>query len=239
MSVAVLTVSGAVLADVVLTYFASTNTGAGTTPFGFENAGNYNLASHYNLVVNTFTTASAHEAVLATLGLVQDVQIEAVNVTSFNLTNALALHEHAYIKSPGTFGSVSAGVNGIVCAYAIVTTYFPSGNVTSLGGVSTSGANCGAFIPGPALGVNGATATGQGCIGGKNYAVFNLTSGVEDSESGMAAGATLCSLSSFSTVSPGETGSLFVTYSFTSDLVVTSGTVLDGFSVPVTMTQGS
>src|SRR5579875_3234175 len=82
----VVLVTGTVVADVILTYTYDTSAVQGTSPFQWENGGNYALASSYGLSLNTISTGGGEVA--TNLGYIDGVNVELLNITNFDLTSS-------------------------------------------------------------------------------------------------------------------------------------------------------
>ena len=218
LGVAVVLVSGSVVADVVLTYVA--NTGVGTniaSPFEWADGGNYATAAGLSFATTTFTgSTTSGPSMTTTLAGAQNVNVELVNINVFDLSSALTA------GTTGVLGGVITGagpgtVGGVVCAYAIITDYVPGTTGTLIG---SAPAGCGAFIP-------AYTGTyGTGCTTSGIAVVNLLTGGIVTNTIGGA-----CSVSS-STSAPATI--LYVSYGIYTDATV-GNTPMASFSVPVVL----
>ena len=240
MSVAVLTVSGAVVADVILVYTATTSVGNATNPFGWIQGGNAAAAGATGLDVATITcttstgsglpcptppTAPAYE-LATTLNGVPTVTIEVLDLAEFENAGAITLGTGQTITvSVLANGVAPAGgitATGVVCAFAVVSDFAPSAAALT----SWASGITGCTIVVPTVPV----APDAGCVGTGGTAgntIINLISG--GSVTQPATGWT-CSVPTLA----GAASELYVSY-----MVVTSASAsgnLYGLGVQVTST---
>ncbi len=217
LGVAVVLVSGSVVADVVLTYVANTGVAANaTSPFAWAEGSNYATAAGFGFATTSFGGGTSGPSMTTTLAGVEYVNVELVNINTFILANTLPSGDTATLGGILTSGAPTT-VGGVVCAYAFITGYVPS---TSGSPVSGAPAGCGAFVP-------GSTGTlGAGCTG-TPYAVVNLLTGSIGTDT--IGGA--CSLTSSTSASATI---LYVSFAiYTDGTVSTTTTTMASFSVPV------
>jgi hypothetical protein len=220
---AIVLVSGSVVADVVLTYVANTGVGANaTSPFEWADGANYGTANGLGLATTAFSPSSTDAAQMSTtISGVQLVNVELVDVNTFQLAATLTSPTTAAFGTIGTFNVPTGAPGGVACAYAFITTYVPSTSGTLVPGAP---AGCTAFIPGTGT----TTSFGNGCT-----VVAAVTI---DLVSGTVAGASnlvgACALSSSSATG---TPSLYVSYAIYTTTGVTPSS-LSSFGIPVTFT---
>ncbi len=220
LGVAVVLVSGSVVADVVLTYVANTGVGASAaSPFQWGQGNNYATANTLGLATTTFPggTGTTGPAMTTVVSGISNVNVELVNVNTFGL--AITLSGSTSVAFGGLIATGPASVTSVpselVCAYAIITDYVPGTTGIYAGGTP---AGCDVFIPsvGP---------LGEGC-GSSTYAVVNLMTGAIGGPNGFAAS---CGLPGGS---PSGT-SLYVSFAIYTDNPITTGSSLGTFSVPL------
>ena len=216
LGVAVVLVSGSVVADVVLTYVANTGVAANaTSPFAWAEGSNYATAAGFGFATTSFPGGGTFgPSMTTTLAGVEDVNVELVNINTFTLASTLPSGDTAVLGGMLTSGAPTTVAN-VVCAYAIITAYVPATSGTSVSGAP---AGCGAFVP------TSTGTVGAGCTG-TPYAVVNLLTGAIGTDT--IGGA--CSLTS-STSAPATI--LYVSFAIYTDGTV-SGASMASFSVPV------
>jgi hypothetical protein len=180
MGVGILLITGTVVADVVLTYVVNNQLGStGTSPFVFVEGSNYALASSYGLATSTFfggTGAGGGSSVSTSISGLNQVNVELINVTTFAQNLSIGATATAAIGGIQLFGTPVLPASGLVCAYAVLTTYVPASSGALLPGeASGAGNQCLAFAP---YAVAGTTSThlGQGCKAAVGD-VINLATG--------------------------------------------------------------
>ncbi len=216
LGVAVVLVSGSVVADVVLTYVANTGVGANAaSPFEWGEGSNYATASSFSLATTSFPGGGNSGPTMTTkLAGIQDVNVELVDINVFNLASTLPTGDTAALGSILSSGAPGSVAN-VVCAYAIITDYVPTTSGTAVTGAP---AGCGAFVP-----ANSGT-LGAGCTTSA-FAVVNLVTGTI----GTNAIGGACSITS--SVS-GPATILYVSFAIYTDGAVTPTTTAS-FSVPL------
>jgi hypothetical protein len=212
-------VSGTVLADVVLSFNAANGVGTNAaTPFAFQNGGNYAAANGLGVATNTYPAAgTSGPSVTTTISGINGVLVSEFDVTEFATAatlGAVGVPSNVVVPSPVTLTPAK-----VVCAYAFVSTAFPS-----LGSTAVAGAPVGCTATVPSL---GAVSTGCGVTATAQVATVNLLTG--------AISGTIAS--SGCTVAKGTLSGVIVLY--VSYSIVTNGavvaTALNTFQVPVTL----
>lgn len=174
MGIAVLAVSAAVVADVVIIYVANnTIQSGGTAPWQWVEGGNYGTANTEGFVVSTFTgpnsagTPPSGYDVSNALKSISQVEVELVDVTEFSYSGTGT----GIVANVGA-GAPAAGIvnTNVGCDFAIVTTYAPASSGYYFSGSLTSG-GCVAFAPN-----EGGGGLGNGCASGVGD-VIDLTTG--------------------------------------------------------------
>ncbi len=214
----ILLASGTVLADVVLSYSAENGLGANaTSPFLFQNGGNYAAAHSLGIATNAYASGTSGPTVTTTISGVVGVPVEAYNVTQ--------LATGTTIPAATTFGNVLA-VNpstltptNVVCAYAFVSTAAPSPGTTGVSGAPTG---CSATVP-----TLGLVSTGCGTHATAQVATINLLTGAING-SIATSGCTVASGTASGVIV------LYVSYAVTTSGAVTA-TSLNTFQVPVNL----
>ncbi len=238
MSVAVLTVSGAVVADVILVYTATTSVGNAANPFGWVQGANAPGAASLGIATITCTTsvgplqtcpvagaAPAYE-LATTLNGVPTVTIEVLDLAEFGNAAAITLATGQTITvSVLANGVAPAGgitATNVVCAFAVVSDFAPS--AAALTSWASGIAGCTIVVP------TVPTTPDAGCLGTGGTAgntIINLISG--GSVTQPATGWT-CSVPTLT----GSASELYVSY-----MLVTSATAsgnLYGLGVQVAST---
>ncbi len=175
MGLAIVMVSGTVLADVVLTYSVANNLNTGaTSPFTFAEGSNYVTANGLGML----PAPSCNPGALGSDCYQLDTTVVGVQYVPTEILNGYSFEETEATTAAWTVGSTSiAGVapstapTNVVCAYAFISdeTLAP-GDVT----VSTTSTSCTT----PSLSLTGATlnaACGTGSTGG--ISAIDLTTG--------------------------------------------------------------
>jgi hypothetical protein len=149
--VGALAVSGFVVADVILTYSATTSIGANATdPFMFVNGGaEYTAAHTIGLLTTTCNgaacTAAGGDTLAATLSGVLDVNVELLNVVNFAVSSTTATATTYHVTAVNLVTPAAVVLANLVCAYAIVSNEIPTG--MSATAVPTEPAGCAAAVP--------------------------------------------------------------------------------------------
>lgn len=176
LGVAIVMVTGTVLADVVLTYVVNNNVKTtGNSPFVFKDGANAPTAYQYGLMDSFYyggpqsvSGANGYGSSVSTgIAGLNRVNVEMLDVTEFAQNLSLSTYT-ATIGAVSVFGT-AAPPAGLVCAYAFVTTYLPATSGAPLAQPANSG--CLAFAP-YATGTTG----GQGCGTNLFGDTINLTS---------------------------------------------------------------
>ena len=212
----VIVVSGTVVADVVLAYTANNSVGPnGTSQFQFTDGSNAAAAKSAGVATNAYPGGgSSGVTVTTTIDGIALIPVEALQVTLFQ--TAVLTTNTAAIGNVLVPSASSITVTNVVCAYAFV-----SDAVQTYGTTLAGSAACGATIP--TLG-----ALSAGCsTGTSGQAIVNLLTGA-------VTGTTwTCSVPSGTAAS---TSVLYVSYAITTSGPVAGTTVLNSFSIPVTLT---
>jgi hypothetical protein len=214
---AVVLVSGVVVADVVLNFTTNTGVGANASaPFEFQNGGNYATAHGFGFITSAFTGGSSPGVgVTTTINGIATVPVSMFDVNE--LVTAVLTTSTAHIGNVFVPSASVIAVAGVVCAYAFVSTAVPSA-----GAVAVAGAPVGCAATVPTLG-----ALSGGCTGGAaNVAAVNLLAGTVTGS--IAASCIVPSATAATTIV------LYVSY-----YIATSGavaaTALNSFAIPITL----
>jgi hypothetical protein len=215
----ILLVSGTVVADVVLSYAANNGIGINaSSPFIFQNGGNYAAAHGLGITTNAYAVGSSGPTVTTTVSGVNGVPVAAMDVTEF--ATGTTLGANGTIANVQVVSATSLTPANVVCAYAFVSTAKPSLGSTAVAGQP---AGCSATVP-----TLGAVSAGCGGSAAAAVATVNLLTGAVSGTIGTAG--CVAAKGTLSGVIV-----LYVSYAITTNGVVTA-TSLNSFQVPVTLT---
>ena len=224
MGLAIVMVSGTVLADVVLTYSVANNLNTGaTSPFTFAEGSNYVTANGLGML----PAPSCSPGAIGSDCYQLDTTVVGVQYVPTEILNGYSFEETAATTAAWTVGSTSIATvapnpvpTNVVCAFAFISdeTLAP-GDVT----VSTTSTTCGT----PSLSLTGATldaACGTGSTGG--ISAIDLTTGTVVTSTG----AWTCSIASGSGAA--STAVLTISY-FIYSTTAPSATAAAGASIQI------
>lgn len=231
MSVAVLAVSGAVVADVVLVYVANTSAVNGPSPFQFVNGANEADAVKWISTTTvqctngatTSTCPSGGASLLTTLGAVPTVTEQFDDLVEFQ--NAIVTPAVSSISAANIQAFVPTGFakGTVVCAYAFVSDEMPSPGFAPVPGAALG---CLATLPSFA-GAAPASCSDGGLTNPPGYVTIDLLAASATPSSSWT-----CGIASGQAVPTTGLSQIYISYDIQTSAPVTTA-VLDGFTIGV------